>query len=185
VNRTVTVKMAVYFFCIISGALLCAMELKLQEPHDYCVAKKILLCDEIMEKYAVPQDVISLIKRDSFYSDCLLRMDTIYKKFDPFFNFNAAGYKSMCAANKEVEHSYTHIEKSCRKFWAIKPRTVFFFKNYQDEILSSLISRPGCFIHNAGNFHIELTSQERVRVCLLPDEFQAILHEYSQSYDKL
>lgn len=171
--------MAAYLICVVGNVSLSAMKLKLKEPYDYCVAKKIFLCDEIMKKYAVPQDIVTLVKKDSFYSDCLLRMDTIYKKFDPFFNFNAAGYRCLKAAYR------IEIEKRCRKFWAITPQTLFYFKDYQDEILFSLISRQGCFIHNEGRFHIALTEQERIRCFLLPDEFQAILNEYSQSYDKL
>lgn len=181
--------MAAYFFSIVSSASLCAMELELQKPKDNGLVKKALLCGEIMKERGLPKDVTVLVI-DKMYS---MRMDTIYKKFDPFFNFNAGGYRSMrWYHNRETRYSHidelaalSHIHKSCRKFWAIKPQTLFYFKDYQDEILSLLISRPGCFIHNEGRFHIVLTEQERIRCCLLPDEFQAILHEYSQSYDKL
>jgi hypothetical protein len=188
VDRIVTIKIAAYFFCVVGSALLSAMELKLQQSQEYHMVQKVLLCDEIMKKYEIPQDVTVVVKRDAY---CSPRMDTIYKKFDPFFNFNAAGYRCLKAAHKtETRHSYfddsealSHIEKSCRKFWEIKPRTLFYFKDYQDEILSLLISRPGCFIHNEGNFHIILTEQEYIRVCLLPDEFQVILNKYMLSWD--
>jgi hypothetical protein len=188
VDKIIKIKMAAYFFCVVGSPSLCAMELELQKSNEYCEVQRTWLCTEIMKKYEVPQDVACII-RSKIYSP---RMDTIYKKFDPFFHFNAAGYRCMKAYKPKIPRiilavDYAYYSKletdffktlNCRKFFAVKPRTLFYFTDNQDEILLSLISSPNCFIHVRGDCRIALTKNEREKYLMLPAEFRDVLSQY-------
>ncbi len=188
-NRIETIKNLAYFFCVVSSASLSAMELEVQKPKDYCVVQKALLCDEIMTERGVPQEVAAIVKRDAC---CALRIDTIYKKFDPFFHFDRRDYRGYGDMYMEriqdwqgaqflllAAQEYAH--RNCRKFDVVTPQHLFFFTENQDEILFSLISRPGCFVGYRGKWQIKLTSEEHEKYFMLPAEFRDILSKYPRS----
>jgi hypothetical protein len=176
------IKIAAYFFCVVGSSSLCAMELGIQKSKDFFVVKKALLCDEIMRARGVPQEVAAIVKGNNY----LLRMDTIYKKFDPFFHFNKPNYNkyyinymaeaSGCTLDPAVcEAGAKFAHENCRKFDAVTPQKLLFFTENHDEILSSLISPSGCVIHNQGIYGIQLTSQQREKYLMLPAEFRDAL----------
>src|SRR5260221_5871935 len=163
--------MAAYFFCVISSASLCAMEsevqkskknscfiLDLKKPEDSCVVKKALLCAEIMKKHEVLQEIRAIVKDNSY----LLRMDAIHKKFDPFFRFNELDSRKCFKAFLDIfkpefdrelcRSAQIYAHENCRKFDVVTPQHLFFFTESHDDILVSLISRQGCFVHDQGNF---------------------------------
>lgn len=189
-DKRVKIKTITYFFCVVGSASLCAMELELQKSNEYCEVQKAWLCTEIIKKYEVPQDVACII-RSEIYSP---RMDTIYKKFDPFFHFNAAGYRCMkeahrietrhlCMSMEDESAALLCIKKNSRKFFAVTPLRLFFFTENQDEILVSLISCPNCFIHDRGDCRIALTEKEFEKCLMLPADFRDALNKYLLGWD--
>jgi len=157
--------------------------------HTFCVVQAMY------ERGDILKDVAAVIVHKS----CLVRMDTLYKKFDSFFHFDNDNYRKMISDsisaalkfgnnfnNVEIkqyqETALKHINQTCRKFDIVEPRHLLFFTEKQDEILFSLINRPNCFFQNKNFCHIVLTAEERKNYRMLPAELRALLNKYPKSY---
>lgn len=129
----------------------------------------------------VPKDVTDII----LYKSYLLRINTVYKKFDPFFLFGPEIIK--------FNEFFPDKIKLCRKFYTIELHDLVFFTNKQDKILSSLVSTAQCFHHNEANdphaiegliypvlrnIIFRLTPKEYENYLTLPTEFRQKLNKY-------
>ena len=201
-------KIALLTVVVFGSVPLCAMKM---EPYkktdkksdDYSSLQNTLFAVQAMHtRGEIPYDVAANI----VYTSCLVRMDTLYKKFDPFFHFNDDNYAKKLSAHNEYlklhillalklgnnfnnveikqyqETALKHINQTCRKFDIVEPRHLLFFTEKQDEILFSLINRPNCFFQNKNFCHIVLTAEERKNYRMLPAELRALLNKYPKSY---
>jgi hypothetical protein len=149
-DRIANIKVAAYFFSVVSSASLYAMELELQKPKS---------CVENTE----------------------MRMEMVYKKFGPFFSFDEA----ILAQHKNTHPSFVRIVRTqlkYRKFPSLKPEHLLSSTEDQDNILSSLIARPGCFIHDETCCFIALTKEERDSYSKLSAEVKDALSTYAKTY---
>jgi hypothetical protein len=169
-----------------------AMDVESQKFDDCSPVKNALLFVKTMqERGNITKDVAGAI----VYKSCLLRKDSIYKQFDPFFHFDNDNYAKMTSDyNEEKSLIYApfndleikHFEeifsiallRRCRKFDILKPHHLIFLTEKQDEILSSLIARPECFHACKGTYSFKMTEKEHQSFLMLPPELIELLSIY-------
>lgn len=174
------VKSLFLILCVFCSLQLFSMEIALHKKIDtHCWWKGVYFFAKNM--VYLPKEIADII----LYNSYLLRINAVYKKFDPFFLFGPEIIK--------FNESHPHKIKHCRKYYTIEPHDLLFFTSQQDEILSSLVSTPQYFHHDEASspnaikgliypvlrdkiFH--LTPIERENYLTLPTEFIQKLDRY-------
>jgi hypothetical protein len=207
VDRMVKIKNVAFSVFVLSSFQLCAMDIKpykklkfamdvepKKKSGDHCFMNKVLFFVQAMkERNDIIKDVAAVIVHQS----CLLRMDSIDKKFTPFFHFYNDSYATMISHysrdknlfiaallpnDEEIkqfeEMSLKNVHRRCRKFDILEPHHLIFFTEEQDNILSSLIARPDCFYDCKGSYSLQVTEKENGQFLMLPAELRELLSIY-------
>ena len=194
----VTIKSIVMSLFVVGSVSLSAMEVETyKKSDDYSSLNNSFLFVQAMhERGDIVKDVAAVIVHKSF----LVRMDTIYKKFDPFFHFHNDSYYKMRSdydknrmsfidenpdfegtdegVIKKFNERYPYNINLCRKFDVLEPQHLIFLTKKQDRILSSLVNRPKCFHDYRGSYSFQFTEKENEGFLTLPSSLIELLSKY-------
>ena len=170
VNRVITIKSSLFFLSILINFQLLGMD-ALVEPvnksTDYSWIKGASFFAHAMcEREVIPKDVARIIVRTSY----MVRMNQLYKKFDPFFHFDNEAYRLSSFDHEQNRKNYfqqnpqctwenirhfqrLHLYSSslCRKFGIIKLEHFLFFTQIQEDIVALLVFKTGTFCYDWGS----------------------------------